>query len=354
MKIKLSKIKFSKYDPREEFDEDYLNELAESIEQDGLWNPILVKNLSNGDYVLISGGHRLRAVQKIGWDEIEAKLLDVEDSIAAILSIKTNFLQKNLTDIEEGKAIKKIIDDFGYTQSDIAEKLGKSQPWVSNRLALILDVSKNIQEALKEEKISTTHAVLLSKLSKKDQDIFLEYILENDLNINDSRDALKKFQNKTIFTIGYQGKTLDTLIEILQENKINMLIDIRDSGKSSNKPEFNSEILKREFQKLKINYIHKPELGVIYQIRAPYIDGYISNDCFKGWYDWHLDNIDFNIEEFMKFLKDNGNCCLMCMEKFPKPNKVQKHLCHRNILTEKILNYKKKDPLLNFEKKIDL
>ena len=79
MKIKLSKIKFSKYDPREEIDEDYINELAKSIEQDGLWNPILVKNLSNGEYVLISGGHRLRAVQKIGWDEIEAKLLDVED-----------------------------------------------------------------------------------------------------------------------------------------------------------------------------------------------------------------------------------------------------------------------------------
>ncbi|MHA1489297.1 MAG: ParB/RepB/Spo0J family partition protein [Promethearchaeota archaeon] len=355
MKIKLSKIKFSKYDPREEIDEDYLNELAESIKTDGLWNPILVKRFSNGEYEVVSGGHRVRAVKKLGLDEIEAKVLDIDDSIGAILSIKTNFLQKNLTDIEEAKAIKRIIDDFEYNQSEIAEKLGKSQSWVSNRLALILDVSKKVQNALKDDKISTSHAVLLSKLSKRDQDIFLDFILENNLNINDSRDALKKFQNKTIFTIGYQGKNLDTIIEILQENKVNLLIDIRDSGKSSHKPEFNSEILKREFQKLKIDYIHKPELGIIYQIRAPYIDGYISDGCFKGWYDWHLNNINFKIEEFIQFLKDNGNCCLMCMEKFAKPNKFQKYFCHRDVLADKIINYKVDgDPLLNFDERIDL
>ncbi len=354
MKIKLNKIKFSKYDPRDVVDEEYLNELAESIKKDGLWNPILVRNLKNGDYELISGGHRLRAVEKLGWDEIEAKILDVEDSMAAILSIKTNFLQKNLTDIEEGKAIKRIIDDFGYTQSEVAKMLGKSQAWVSNRLALILDVSKKVQDALKEEKITTTHAVLLSKLSKKDQDNFLAYILEKNLSINDSREALKKFENKTIFTIGYQGKNLDELIKILQENKINTLIDIRQSGQSSNKPEFNSEILKREFQKLKINYIHKPELGVEYIIRAPYIEGYLSHECFKKWYDWHLEKNSFKLEEFISFLKENGRCCFMCMEQFPRPNKLQKHFCHRDFLAKMILEFKTDNLLLKFENRIDL
>ncbi|MFO8018995.1 MAG: ParB/RepB/Spo0J family partition protein [Promethearchaeia archaeon] len=125
MKIKVNKLKFSKYDPREEIDKEYIEELAKSIKKDGLWNPILVKRLSNGDYEVISGGHRLRAVRKLGWSEIESKVLDIEEDLGAIFSIKTNFLQKNLTDIEEAKAIKKIIDDFGYTQSEIAEKLGK-------------------------------------------------------------------------------------------------------------------------------------------------------------------------------------------------------------------------------------
>lgn len=354
MKIKLSKLKLSKYDPREEVEENYIDELAKSIETDGLWNPILVKKLNNGDYEVISGGHRLRAVKKLGWEEIDAKLLDVEEDRGAILSIKTNFLQKNLSDIEEAKAIKMIIDDFGYTQREIAEKLGKSQAWVSNRLALILDVSDKVQEALKNDKISTTHAVILSKLTKKDQNAFLDYILEKNLNINEARDALRKFQNQIIYTIGYQGKDLDEFIEILEENHISLLIDIRDSGKSTRKPEFNSDILKREFNKLKIDYLHKAELGVIYQIRAPYMEGYISDDSFKGWYDWHLKNIEFNFAEFIQFIKNNGNCCLMCMEQFAKPNKSQKYYCHRDLLVEKILNYTSEDKLLSFNKREDL
>lgn len=354
MKIKLSKIKFAWYDPREEIDEDYINELAKSIKNDGLWHPIIVKRNNDGSYDLISGGHRIRAVQKLGWEEIEANVLDVEESTAALLSIKTNLLQRNLTDIEEARAIKKIIDEFGFTQSEIAEKLGKSQGWVSNRLSLILDVSEKVQNALKNDEISTTHAVLISKLSKKEQDEFLDIILKSNLSIIDAREAMNKYQNKTIFTIGYQGKSLDDMIEILQHNKIDLLIDIRKSGKSSNKPEFNSEILKREFNKIKINYIHKPELGVIYEIRAPYIEGYISDDSFKGWYQWHLKEVGFNAEKFIKFCKDNGNCCIMCMEEFSKPNRTQKHYCHRDFLVELILSHKPKDNLLLFEKRRDL
>ncbi len=354
MNIKLDKIKHPWYDPREDIDEEYIEELAESIKKDGLLNPILVKQTEDGLYDVIAGGHRLRAVKKLGWNEIEAKVLDIEDSEASILAIKTNVLQKNLMDIEEGKAIKKIIDKFGYTQNEIAEKLGKSPTWVSNRIALILDVSQNVQNALKEEKISTSHAVLLSRLSKKDQDNFLKYIVSKKLNINDARESLKKYENKTIFTIGYQGKDLDTFSEILKDNKIDLLIDIRESGKSSNKPEFNSEILNREFSKTNIKYIHKRELGVIYENRVPYIKGYISHDCFKGLYQWHLDDIDFKIEEFVKFIKNNGTCCFMCMEKFSKPNKQQKYYCHRDLLVEKILNYKAIDPLYNFDERMDL
>lgn len=77
-----------------------------------------------------------------------------EDSTASLLAIKTNLLQRNLTDIEEAKAIKKLIDEFGLTQSEIAEKLEKSQGWVSNRLSLILDVSQKVQNALKNVAVS--------------------------------------------------------------------------------------------------------------------------------------------------------------------------------------------------------
>lgn len=354
MKIKLNKIKFTWYDPREEIDEGYIDELAESIKTDGLWTPILVKRNADGIYDLISGRHRIKAVQKLGWDEIEANILDVDDTIASILAIKTNILQKNLTDIEEAKAIKRIIDKYDFTQSEIAKKLGKSQAWVSNRISLVLDVSQKVQNALKEEKISTSHAVLLSKLSKEEQDEFVEYVISKKLNINESKEALNKYQNKTIFTIGYQGKEIDEFIKILENNNVELLIDIRESGKSSNKVAFNSEILEREFKKTNIKYLHKPELGVIFEIREPYIEGYIDDKAFKGWYEWHLNNIEFDISNFIELLKKNGKCCLMCMEKYAKPNKTQKYHCHRDFLVEIILKAKLKDPLLIFDKRKDL
>ncbi|MHA1232147.1 MAG: ParB/RepB/Spo0J family partition protein [Candidatus Helarchaeota archaeon] len=354
MKIKIGKIKLSQYNPRINFDEDYIRELADSLKTDGLWNPLLVRRMDDGNYELISGANRLRAAKLLGWDEIEVRILDVNSDIGALLAIKTNLLQKNLSDIEEAKAIKKIIDEFGYTQSEIAKMLGKSITWVSNRLALILDISKKVQNALKENKITTTHAVLISKLSKNEQDLFLDYILDYKLNVNECRESLKKFQNRILYTIGYQGKNLDEFIDILIKNKISILVDIRDSVKSINKPEFNSEILKRELNKNKIEYIHKPELGVIYQVRKAYIDGYLTYECFKKWYNWHLKEINFNIEDFKDFLKKNGRSCFMCMEQYPKPKNNQKYYCHRDFLVEVLLNHVSKNPLLNFSSRIDL
>jgi hypothetical protein len=95
-------------------------------------------------------------------------------------------------------------------------------------------------------------------------------------------------------------------------------------------------------------------LGVIYQIRAPYITGYIDHQAFKGWYNWHLDDIKFNIDEFIKFLKNSGNCCLMCMEEYARPTASQKHYCHRELLVDIILNNKSNDPLLIFDNRVDL
>ncbi|MFX1258960.1 MAG: hypothetical protein ACFFAN_13970, partial [Promethearchaeota archaeon] len=79
-----------------------------------------------------------------------------------------------------------------------------------------------------------------------------------------------------------------------------------------------------------------------------------SDSSFKGWYEWHLNNIDFKMEEFVKLLKESGNCCLMCMEEFAKPNSSQKYHCHRDFLAEILLAHKSSDTLLKFEARIDL
>jgi len=353
MKIKIKDIVKPWYEPREELDENYVNELAESIKNDGLWNPIMVREI-NGKFELIAGKNRMEAVKKLGIDSIDAKIVDIDEEIASVLAIKTNFLQKNLTEIEEAKAIKKIIDKFGFNQTEIAEKLGKSPTWVANRLSLVMKLSKKVRDALSTEDISPTHAVSFSSLKEKDQDILLEYCIQNKWGVKELKEGIRKFQNDTLFSIGYEGLDLDGLIASLKDNNIDILIDIRDSVKSTRKPEFNGEIIERECKKNDIEYINKPELGVIYQIRRPYIEGYINHEAFRGWYDWHLDEQVFDFEEFKTFLKSSGKCCFLCMEKFPKPNKKQKHFCHRDLLIEKILNHNSENQLENFTKRQDL
>ncbi len=100
--------------------------------------------------------------------------------------------------------------------------------------------------------------------------------------------------------------------------------------------------------------MHKPELGIIYQIRSSYIEGYIDKEAFRGWHDWHLKEVDFDLYEFVKFIKNSGRCCLICMEEYAKPKKTQKYFCHRDFLTDIILNNDSEDFLLRFSKRKDL
>ena len=353
MKIKIKDIILPWYQPRDELDEDYINELSKSIKNDGLWTPIMVREI-DGKFELISGNNRLEAVKKLGLDTIEAKIVDLDEDMASVYAIKTNFLQKNLTELEEAKAIQRIIDKFGFNQSEIAEKLGKSPTWVANRLSLVMKLSKKVRDALSGEKITPTHAVIFSALNERDQDLFLEYCLKNKWGIRELKESIKNFQNNTLFSIGYEGLNLDNFIDKLKNNKIDLLIDIRDSIRSSHKPEFNGEIIERECKKNNIKYLHKPELGVIYQVRRPYIEGYFDHEAFRGWYDWNLEEQKFNIGEFKKFLKSKGNVCFMCMEQYPRPNKKQNYYCHRDLLIEKIINHEGDTIFYDFNKRIDL
>lgn len=355
MKIKINKINIGKYSIREKMVEDHIKEIKDSFESDGQWNPIIVKPDGNGNYDLIAGHYRLQAAKQLGWDEIEANVKDLENIEADILSLKTNIMHSEISPTEKGKVINKIINEYGISQKELSFKLGISQAQVSKLLTLALSLHKSVADALNSGKINYGVASVIGSLELNQQSKFLNIIVDKRITQPSEASSLKaRFLNDTIYTIGYQGKSLDSLIEILKDNNIDVLIDIRESGKSSNKPEFNSEILKREFKKISVNYVHKPDLGVIYQIRAPYIEGYIDAEAFRGWYNWHLKDIDFNIQEFIEFLKNSGKCCLMCMEEFTKPNKSQKYYCHRDFLAEIIINHKSESSLLNFEKRVDL
>ena len=95
-KIKIEKLKFPWYAPREEYDEEYLKELSESLGSLGLLDDIIVRRNTNGDYELIAGGQRVRAAKLLGWTEIDAKVLDVTEEDAAVLALESNVVRRNL------------------------------------------------------------------------------------------------------------------------------------------------------------------------------------------------------------------------------------------------------------------
>lgn len=362
MKIKIANIEIGNFVIREKFNEEHVKQILESFKVDGQWNPIIVRPKGDGKYELIAGHYRLQAGKELGWEEIEAIVKDLSDMDADFLSLKTNIIRKNMGEIEEATVIKKIMDNYELNQTEIAKKLGRSPRWVSARLSLVLKVTKKIQDALSSGVISADHVNLISTISEeryKDwevkQNLFLDYIIENEWTRDESRKQLKKFLNDIIYTIGYQGKKSIDFIEILKNNEIKLLVDVRYSAKSTMKPEFNKDVLKRELERNKIKYRHYPELGIPSVIQAPYKDGKFSVDCLKQWYRWQVENsenVDF--DNIIKYLKDSGRPALMCMEKYAKKMRDQKYPCHRDILANLILNYTTLDTLLKFEKRIDL
>lgn len=357
MKIKITNIVIPWYAPREETDEEFISELAASMKKDGQWDDVIVRHNEAGEYELISGFQRITAAKNLKWDELDAKILDITENDAAVMALESNLLRRGLKEIEEGKAIQKMIDKYDYTHKQVAERLRKSPRWVSNRLSLAMDITNSVKKAMVDLKISVTQAIEIAKLSMEDQDKFLKIVLrrveENDgnpISVEETKILRKRFTNDTIFTIGYSGWDIDDFINNLKENKINVLVDIRENVKSQRKPEFSGRLLEKRVQQIGIKYFSRTQLGVPWDIRAAVFEKGLSSSCFKEWYIWHVTKRDEKNKaiETAKELKDVGAPAFMCMERYPKPKGKQDHYCHRDFLAEIIL----KEGI--FEKRIDL
>jgi len=354
MKIKLSKIKVGKFSIRDKIDEDHVNTIRESFKLDGQWDPVIVRPDGEGNYELIAGHYRLQAAKELGWDEIEATVKDLENLDADVLSLKTNIIRSEMSPTEKGKVINKIITEYGISQKDISDKLGISQAQVSKLLTLALSLHKSVADALNNGEINYGVASVIGSLELDKQNEFLNIIKERKITQPSEASNLKaKFLNNTIYTIGYQGRSSDDLIDILKNNRIEILIDARFSAKSEKKPEFNKEILEKELKRNNIKYIHYSDLGIPYIIQIPYKEGRLSFDCLKQWYHWHIEN-EVDLEDIIKNLKDSGRPAIMCMEKYAKKMRDQKYACHRDILADLILDFNISDNLLKFQNRIDL
>ena len=168
--LRVDQIKPNRFQPREAFDQPELEELKASIKQHGVIQPVIVRPIAHGSYELVAGERRLRASQLLGIKEVPAIIKSVNDQEALELSLIENVQRTNLNPLEEAKGYTRLIDEFGYTQDQLAQTLGKDRSSIANSLRL-LKLPEDIQQGLAKGKISVGHAKALLGLEIKAQQL---------------------------------------------------------------------------------------------------------------------------------------------------------------------------------------
>ena len=165
--VKLSDLRSNPYQPRKIFDENALEELASSIKEHGVFQPIIVKPSIKG-YEIIAGERRVKASLLAGLKEIPAIVREFSDAEMMEIALLENLQRENLTSIEEANAYKKLAETLNLTQDELAKRVGKSRSYITNTLGL-LSLPSETQNLINEHKISMGHAKILSKLEDKYQ-----------------------------------------------------------------------------------------------------------------------------------------------------------------------------------------
>ena len=188
--INLSEIRSNPYQPRKTFNQEALQELAESIKTYGVFQPIIVKKSIKG-YDLVAGERRVKASRLAGMETIPAIVKDFSDEMMREIALLENLQRENLTAIELAWAYKGIIDSLHITQDELAEKIGKSRSSITNTLGL-LRLPNSVQNMILDGKLSMGHARELSKI--EDNNKILEYaknIVDNNLSVRDIENLSK-------------------------------------------------------------------------------------------------------------------------------------------------------------------
>lgn len=182
VEIDLSELRANPYQPRKNFDEEALNELASSIKEHGVFQPIIVKKSIKG-YEIIAGERRFRASKLAGMQTIPAIVKDFSDEEMMQIALLENLQRENLTSIEEAKAYKSIIESMNITQDELAKKVGKSRSHVTNILGL-LKLPASVQDMVLYNKLSMGHARVLSKLDDpKIVEDLAQRVITEDLSV---------------------------------------------------------------------------------------------------------------------------------------------------------------------------
>ena len=212
--IPLDLIQRGKYQPRTDFDEAALEELASSIKSQGLMQPIVVRSIGPQKYEIIAGERRWRAAQIAGLDSIPAVVRTVGDEAAIAMSLIENIQREDLNPIEEALALKRLQDEFKLTQQEVADAVGRSRTAVTNLMRLVglhIDVQKMLQTGLLE----MGHARTLLTLPEIKQVDFARDIAKKGLSVRQTEELVRKAKSPKA---GVSERSIDPNIKNLEES----------------------------------------------------------------------------------------------------------------------------------------
>ena len=235
--LKLSMIDPKSDQPRKYFDKEALEELSESIKENGLLQPILVREYGEGRYQIIAGERRFRASKLAGLDEIPSIILDRDDRKVAEISLIENIQRENLNPIEEALAFRALAEEYGLTQEELSEKVGKSRSAIANSTRL-LDLPTDVLEMVANGDISAGHGRTILGLKNRDNMLLLaNKTVEFDLSVRQLEEEVKKMNKmKPVIEVEEEEEELPYVdyfreMELKIQSHLGRVVKIKGTGR---------------------------------------------------------------------------------------------------------------------------
>lgn len=231
--IALEKIKPNRFQPRKTFDQQKITELAETLKEHGMLQPIILRQTVENKYEIIAGERRFRAALELGWQQVPAIIKKMSDKEAASFAVIENLQREELTAIEEAQAYRRLMELNQLTQGQLAENLGKSQSFIANKLRL-LKLTPVVQQAILKRQVTERHGRSVVGLAPQLQEKIIHQVIAKQLTVKETEklvnDALnvRSIKQKPIFAKKSKGKTQDMRVAINTIKK--SLKMISDSG----------------------------------------------------------------------------------------------------------------------------
>ena len=241
-KIPVDRIMRGTYQPRHHFEQDALEELADSIREQGVLQPIVVRQMGD-KYEIVAGERRWRATQLAGIDDIPVVVKKFDDKTAAAASLIENIQRENLNSLEESQALQRLIDEFGLTHKEVAQAVGRSRAGVTNLLRL-LELPEDVKKLLDESKISMGHARAILGLPQDQKSAVACKVVAKDLSVRECEKLVKVLHNRGDSAVA-TSKKVDPNIRVLERDLADKLMTVvtvqhNNSGKGKLVISYNS------------------------------------------------------------------------------------------------------------------